>query len=313
MRLSRFISVLIAVVCAMLAASHAATCPAENRILFVANSGGSWQIYSVKPDGTDTQRLTNLAPTDFALWWPSYSPDGTKIAFAYGPNSDGGNDVFVMNCDGSELTQVTQNGLSEAPRWSHDGKRIAYARISNRTFVGVIFTMNADGTDQQRLTGDAWDSYGPFYTSDDKNIVFYSQKGGFVTTTWIMNPDGTGQRRLTGAALEAFPYDISPKSHRISLISHENTSLPNAILDMKPNGSDLTFLTHVKNAHDLYPSYSPDGNQIVFASDRMSSDNSLDLFVMDANGSNVHRIATGLTLGGCPDGNCVTPSWGPKP
>src|SRR5262249_1122750 len=124
MRLSRFISVLIAVVCAMLAASHAATCPAENRIIYVANPTGSWQIYSVKPDGTDTQQLTNLAPTDFNLWWPSYSPDGTKIAFAYGPNSDGSIDVFVMNCDGSGLTQITQDGLSLGPRWSHDGKRL---------------------------------------------------------------------------------------------------------------------------------------------------------------------------------------------
>jgi TolB protein len=257
-------------------------------------------------------QLTDLAPTDFGLWWPSYSPDGKKIAFAYGPNADGGNDIFVMNSDGTGLTQITQNGLSEAPRWSPDSKRIAYARVSTRTFVAVIFTMNADGTDQQRLTGDAWDSYGPIYTPD-WHIVFFSQKGGFVSTVWIMNTDGSEQKRLTGAALEGFPYDVSPDGRRISVISHENVPLPNAIFEMNLNGTDLTLLTHSRGDHDLYPSYSPDGQQIVFASDRMSSDNSLDLFVMDANGKNVHRIATGLTVGGCPDGNCVTPSWGPKP
>ena len=314
MHLSRFMHAALAIAALMLLTiCEAAAGTSEGRILLVANPGSSWQIYSIKPDGTDMQQLTNLPPTDWEGWAPSYSPDGTSVAFSYAPSDNGGFDIFVMNSDGSALTQITHDGLSAAPRWSPDGKRITYARVSTRTFLGVIFTMKADGTDQQRLTGDVWDSFGPFYTPDGNHIVFYSQKNGLVAAVWIMNTDGSGQQRLTRAALEALPYDVSPDGKRISLMSHINTDLPNAIFSMNPDGSGLKLLTHAKGAHDLWPSYSPDGKQIVFASDRMSSDNSLDLFVMNADGSNVHRIATGLTVGGCPDGNCVTPSWGPKP
>jgi len=76
--------------------------------------------------------------------------------------------------------------------------------------------------------------------------------------------------------------------------------------------SAISRLTHSRGHHDLDASYSPDGTKIVFASDRLSSNASLDLFTMNADGSNIKRVATGLTVGGCPDQNCVTPSWGPK-
>jgi Tol biopolymer transport system component len=56
---------------------------------------------------------------------------------------------------------------------------------------------------------------------------------------------------------------------------------------------------------DLPYGYSPDGAKIVFVSDRMSSDGSLDLYTANSDGGNIKRIAAGLTVGGCPDRGCV--------
>jgi Tol biopolymer transport system component len=64
---------------------------------------------------------------------------------------------------------------------------------------------------------------------------------------------------------------------------------------------------------DFFSNYSPDGKKIVFVSRPLSSDNSLDLFTMNADGSDVKRIVSGIAVGSCPDGNCIGPSWGPKP
>ena len=59
-------------------------------------------------------------------------------------------------------------------------------------------------------------------------------------------------------------------------------------------------------SHDVLPYYSPDGTRIVFGSDRMSTEGTLDLFAINADGSGLTRIATGITVGGCVGKNCVS-------
>jgi Tol biopolymer transport system component len=86
-----------------------------------------------------------------------------------------------------------------------------------------------------------------------------------------------------------------------------------AIFAANLNGTDRQRLTHPpKDKTDIPWGYSPDGTKIVFVSNRMSSNQSLDLYKANSDGTHIQRIASGLTVGGCPDGNCVTPSWGPK-
>jgi len=46
------------------------------RFVFTSDRSGSWQIYTLNPDGTDLIRVTNLAPIDDDLLAPSLSPDG---------------------------------------------------------------------------------------------------------------------------------------------------------------------------------------------------------------------------------------------
>jgi Tol biopolymer transport system component len=85
---------------------------------------------------------------------------------------------------------------------------------------------------------------------------------------------------------------------------------------MAPDGSGITRLTDAGPLHDVQPGYSPDGTKIVFVSDRMSpaGEHDQDLYVMNADGSGIARIARGITVGGCPDDDdCVNPDWGPMP
>jgi TolB protein len=299
--------------------------PGQNgKIVFSANTNGSWQLYTINPDGTGMQQITNLPPTggtnQDGLAQPAFSPDGRRILFSYGPFDSNGNpspDLYVVNGDGGGLVRLTNDGVSSAPRWSPDGKKIIFARTSAQTFQNTVVVMNADGSGTPvTLTTDIWDSYGPFYTPDGQRIVNYSQNGGLVAAVWIMHSDGKEKIRLTRAALEGFPSDVSPDGKKLLVGNHGNSPfvLTNDIFVMNLDGSDLAALTHLSRLHhDVGAGYSPDGTKIVFGSDRLSTDASLDLFVMDADGSNIQRIATGLTVGGCPSGNCLTPNWGPKP
>jgi len=61
-------------------------------------------------DGSNQTRLTDDAGTD---WYPSWSPDGTKIAFT--SDRDGNDDIYVMYADGSNIIQTSRTRLTDNP------------------------------------------------------------------------------------------------------------------------------------------------------------------------------------------------------
>jgi Tol biopolymer transport system component len=200
-----------------------ATFPGENgKIVFVGNQSGTWQLYTINPDGSDMIQITNFPPTIWETWYPAFSPDGKRIAFGrdtlvhpcnntFGVPASGCADLYVINADGTGLIQLTHDGLSSVPRWSQDGTRIVFNHVRPLTGESVIATMSADGTGGYTfLTSGFWGSYIGTYTPDGTQIVFESQLDGFVSAAWSMNIDGSRQRRLTPAPLEAGPFDLSP-------------------------------------------------------------------------------------------------------
>ena len=92
-----------------------------------------------------------LAVTLFAVSCGS-SSSGNQIAFsgsgnqiAFSSDRDGDDEIFVMNADGTEVRQLTDNLVSDwEPSWSPDGNHIVFT--SDRDGDNEIFVMNADGT-----------------------------------------------------------------------------------------------------------------------------------------------------------------------
>ena len=79
--------------------------------------------------------------------WPTWSPDGLRIAYNADPNLD--QDIWVMDADGSDQVPLTTADSFEAfPEWSPDGTRIVFS--SNRAALDDIWVMDADGSN---LTG----------------------------------------------------------------------------------------------------------------------------------------------------------------
>ena len=71
--------------------------------------------------------------------YPSYSPDGTQIAFRGDldlAEPSGDEEIYVMNADGTNVRQLTSNGdFDSAPAWSPDGTKIAFEKAAAGTFV----------------------------------------------------------------------------------------------------------------------------------------------------------------------------------
>jgi Tol biopolymer transport system component len=294
-----------------------ATFPGENgKIVFQSDRSGSWQLYTIDPDGSNLAQVTQMQPTDSDLWAPSFSPDGKQIAFCYG--AGGVSEIYLINADGTGLKQLTNDGGSDCfPHWSPDGKQIAFFGTYAPTGAAVIQIMSSDGTGP-RTTFSAgewkfWDSFGGFFTPNGREIVFESQFGGLDSAVWIMNRDGTRRRRLTEAPLEAGPLDVSPDGTRILFVNHGNLPLPNSAFIMDLDGRHIKQLTHLDNVHEDPFNFSPDGRKILLVSDRLNAPFTFDLFTMNPDGSGLTKIAAGPSCPADPNGNCATAAWGPKP
>jgi TolB protein len=116
-------------------------------IVFHATIGGSdSEIYTMRADGDGIQQLTDNGAEEI---WPSWSPDGSKIA--YMSNRDGNWEIYVMNADGSQQRRLTENIYEDwRPSWSPDGTQLAFPSLRNGNFD--IFIINTDGSNERQIT-----------------------------------------------------------------------------------------------------------------------------------------------------------------
>src|SRR5512132_4524086 len=235
-------------------------------------------VWTINADGTDLTRLTHSPAFEFD---PSWSPDGTQIAFR--SERSGEPEIWVMNADGTGQRRLAA-GLS--PAWSPDGLRIAYAspgdipcppgRGPRCTGISI---MNADGSGQHRLPNTDGGEY-PSWSPDGKRIAFNSNLSG-DHLMYIVDVDGSHVVDLSRVG-EGWQVDWSPDGRSILFTSHRDH--PDDYTDiyvMRPDGSAVGRLTHDRA---YTPAWSPDGDNIVFSAP--------GLFIMDPDGSDVIALHT---------------------
>ncbi len=106
-------------------------------IWFNSDQGGSMQLWRVRPDGTDRQRMTDEATVN---WFPHPSPDGRHVLYlAYPPETEGhprDHDVELrlMPAGGGPSTLLTAlfggQGSINVPCWSPDSRHFAFVRYA---------------------------------------------------------------------------------------------------------------------------------------------------------------------------------------
>jgi Tol biopolymer transport system component len=264
-------------------------------------------VFTVRPDGSGLQQLTHV-PDDAAAALPSWSPDGTKIAFE--SNVSGNYEIWVMDADGRDKTQITDEPRFQhlTPSWSPDGTQIVYSRCDMPFgFISScgIEVMSADGDYGYRVVGGHYFDEHPVFSPDGTSIAFGSDRAGLAAAIWVINVDGTGLRRLTSPNTEGFWPDWSPDGTRI--LFSNNCCRPHSNLwTVRPDGAGLTRVTDASPHHnEAFGSYSPTGRKIVLTSDEAYPHFCCnDLVVRGADGD-LSIIVKG------PRGALVFGSWGP--
>ncbi|HEX2906139.1 MAG TPA: hypothetical protein VHO69_04720 [Phototrophicaceae bacterium] len=191
-----------------------AACTTNGRIVFSSNRDGQFEIYTVNPDGTDLQRLTQNDSADLS---PSWSPDGKQIAFFSDVASTFYSDIFVMNTDGGNLINLTNTPQQDElfPIWSPDGKQIVFSRKIIPDEV-AIFVMNADGKNVTQITeAGNGGNFPASWSPDGTQIAFISSRGKPMAPAWDtvygfyrMKPDGTEVNFIPYGGKEGYLFPI---------------------------------------------------------------------------------------------------------
>jgi|GEM_PF-1656784 len=223
-------------------------------------------IFVMNADGTGQTQIFDGASAGFSsiTSFANWSPDGKKLVFNGLLNNSNGADIYVINSDGSGLTQLTTDPADDSsPSWSPDGTKIAFATIRDRVPNEInyeIYVMNADGSNQTRITNNTKFDHSPAWSPDGSRIAFTSQRDDNFEV-YVMNADGSNQTRLTNDGEQDSDPKWSPDGTKIAFLSSREKRF-GEIWVMNPDGTGLHNLTNA-DGFDMDPSWQNAGGPFV--------------------------------------------------
>jgi len=214
----------------------------------------SYKLQIADTDGYNSQTiLTSTQP----VMSPSWSPDGTQIAYVSFENSR--SEIYIQHLATQKRQKVSAyEGINGAPVWSPDGRYLALTLSKDGN--PDIYVLNLRSNKLTAVTRHWGIDTEPSWMPDSRELIFTSSRTG-KPQLYRASINGGKKQRITFEGNYNANAEVSPDGRTIAYVSGEGNVFKIAVLDIETGY--IQMLTD--GGLDESPSFAPNGSIILYA------------------------------------------------
>jgi Tol biopolymer transport system component len=260
-------------------------------------------IYLLSLEDSTRRQLTFPPPATTGDYYPAFSPDGKRVAFARAV-SFSATDLYVLELPNGRPRRLTFDGLTiDGLAWNADSKEIIFSSRRGGSF-NSLWKIGAAGGTPERVSAFGEDIISPAVSHDGGRLAYTRRLDDMNIWKFSLDEAGrvVGRAPLIASTFRDSDPDYSPDGRRIAFTSGRNGSFGIWVSDA--DGSNARLLFDGGPYVTGSPRWSPNGKRIVFdsrANDPAKVGNP-SIWMVDADGGQLRRLTQA-------DTGDVAPSW----
>jgi tricorn protease len=258
----------------------------DGNIYFASERDGTFNLWRMGATGGNPQQVTRYRTG--GVFFPSSSPDGKRIVFQhdfdlYTLDVPGGqpkklNVALAFDSKEFDVEVVNVNSTAEGFSVSPSGE---YAVMEYRGELMIVPTDQGIG-ERVAITNSAWRDRLPSYAPDGRKVAYVSDESG-DQQVWLFDiATGVRKQLSTGAAEKA---DLQWSANSSKLLY----TADNRIFEVDAAGGPVRLLAHNEAGGYQSPSYSSDGNWLVYS--RRDDEQNAEVFVFDVKAKKEYNVS----------------------
>jgi Tol biopolymer transport system component/DNA-binding winged helix-turn-helix (wHTH) protein len=241
---------------------------ASTTLLLLLAGIGIWWSSKNRADALPPIEVAPLAGLPGVQMDPDFSPDGNQVTFVLRGAANCG--IYTTMVGGEKSLQLTSDCEDSSPTWSPDGRRVAFYRYNDGM---AIYVVPAFGGSEHRLY------MGPFHPfarglgwSPDGSVLAFSGGRAHWKSAWIslLSLVDSTTRQLTSPSDQEADYSpaFSPDGSTVAFVRGTLAGAVEDLYVVPAAGGVPRRLTFDKTWIKGSPTWTPDGRDIVFSSER---------------------------------------------
>jgi Tol biopolymer transport system component len=245
----------------------------------------------------DIDRRLSFQQLEFGGW----HPDGRHFILF----SRSGTGIWLLDAEGKESSRLLSEHVADSVVFSPDGQKLAFAERPRLSTQSILWLGAADGSGLQKIMErPGGQSISELSWSPDGKRLAFVLGGGQI---WI-HPIGGQPQNLVNGNEGGYDYQWSPDSRFIAFVGRE-VPMPKPIPPLTPFSDEAyiwafnqlsLYIVEVNTGQkrrffsdnqrgDVNPSWSPDGNYLVFTSIRGGK---IGTWITEADSKNLRQLST---------------------